>query len=293
MSAPLGTLYLGCPVWAHAAWRGTFFTREATRPDFLPQYASVFRTSEGNSTFYGLPSPAVVARWAGEAPDDFRFCLKFPRTITHDLGLTGAEAATTEFLTRVSPLRTRLGPFFLQLHSSFGPRRLAVLERYLAILPSGYRYAVEVRHPEFFGPTAAAADLLGLLRARGIEWVSFDTRGLFAASAVDSFTLDAQRKKPRLPLIINALSEFPFVRFVGDPDPPRNDVILREWARMVVQWLREGKSPFFFTHHPDDTHAPELARRFHGFVRALMPELPALPTFPAERGSAGRQLTLL
>jgi uncharacterized protein YecE (DUF72 family) len=132
MSATLGTFRLGCPVWAHAPWRGKFFTAEAARTDFLPQYASVFPTSEGNSTFYGLPAPTVVARWAAEAPDHFRFCLKFPRAITHDLQLVGAEAATTEFLERVAPLGDRLGPFLLQLHASFGPGRLRDLERYLA-----------------------------------------------------------------------------------------------------------------------------------------------------------------
>lgn len=281
-----------CSVWAHAPWRGNFFTADAARTDFLPQYASVFTTSEGNSTFYGLPTPAVVARWAAEAPEYFRFCLKFPRTITHELQLVGADQATEEFITRVRPLGAKLGPFFLQLHSSFGPRRLRELDRYLAALPRTYSYAVEVRHPEFFAAGGPSDDLSALLRAQAVEWVTFDTRGLFASEAADSFTLDAKRKKPRLPLVIKALSNFPFVRLVGDPDIPRNDAILQQWADVVVGWLREGRSPYFFTHHPDDAWAPVLARRFHGFVRAREPAIPELPIFPAERGRPGHQIEL-
>ena len=293
MPGPIGTLQVGCPLWAHAPWRGTFFTRDATRPEFLPQYASVFRTSEGNSTFYGLPAPSVVARWAAEAPSDFRFCLKFPRSITHDLQLIGAEAATREFLHRVAPLGHLLGPFFLQLHASFGPRRLRDLDSYLATLPREFCYAVEVRHPDFFTPSGPATELEAVLRHRGMEWVCFDTRGLFASLADDPFTRDAQRKKPRLPLVIKSLGSTPFIRFVGDPDLSRNDETLRQWAQVVVNWLREGKSPYFFTHHPDDARAPELARRFHGLVCALEPALPGLPSFPAERESRPRQLDLL
>lgn len=292
MAAPLGTLRVGCPVWAHAAWRGNFFTRDAARTEFLPQYASVFPTSEGNSTFYGLPSPAVVARWAVEAPEDFRFCLKFPRVITHDLQLVGAEAATAEFLERVRPLGPRLGTFFLQLHASFGPRRLQDLDRYLAALPRCYSYAVEVRHPEFFVDSAASSELQGFLQRHAAEWVTFDTRGLFASSAQDSYTVDAKRKKPRLPLVIRALSDKPFVRFVGDPEVTRNDAILQPWAEVVVKWLREGRSPYFFTHHPDDTHAPALAARFHGFVRVVEPRVPPLATFPVQRDQSGRQIEL-
>lgn len=292
MSVPLGTLRLGCPVWAHAAWRGSFFTRDAARTEFLPQYASVFPTSEGNSTFYGLPAPAVVDRWAVEAPDHFRFCLKFPRVITHDLQLVGAEAATAEFLERVRPLGHRLGTFFLQLHASFGPHRLNALDRYLDALPASYSYAVEVRHPDFFVDSAASSELEGLLRRHGSEWVTFDTRGLFASSALDAFTVDAKRKKPRLPLVIKALGGSPFVRFVGDAEVARNDAILKSWADVVANWLREGRSPYFFTHHPDDTHAPALAARFHGFVRALEPRVPPLGAFPAERNQSGRQIEL-
>lgn len=289
----VGKLYLGCPVWAHEPWRGKFFTRDARREDFLPQYAGVFDTSEGNSTFYGLPTPATIARWAAEAPETFRFCLKFPRTITHDLQLVGAAAATREFLDRVAPLAPKLGPFFLQLHQTFGLRRLGELAAYLRTLPREHGYAVEVRSAEFFdaGPGERALDeLLGEL---GMERVVFDTRGLFASAATDPATVDAKRKKPRVPVRFTAIGPRPFVRFVGDPDVARNQAVFDEWAAVVARWVGEGRTPYFFTHHPDDAWAPELARRFQLRVHALLPAVPAPAAWPAERENRPTQMSLL
>ncbi len=288
-----GKLYLGCPVWAHAPWRGKFFTSDARREDFLPQYASVFDTTEGNATFYGLPAADTVARWAAEAPKTFRFCLKFPRTITHDLQLVGAQAATAEFLGRVVPLGEKLGPFFLQLHQSYDARRLPELAAYLRTLPKEFTYAIEVRSLDFFDGGRREAAFDALLGECGMERVIFDTRGLFAAKATDEPTLDAQRRKPRVPVRFTAIGKQPFVRFVGAPQIERNDAVLREWAAVVARWIGEGRTPFFFTHHPDDAYAPELGRRFQRLVQAICPTVPAPAEWPVERENSIGQMGLL
>ncbi len=277
--------YLGCPVWAHAPWRGKFFTAEAKREEFLPQYAEVFNTAEGNATFYGLPAAETVARWAEEAPASFRFCLKFPRVITHDHALagTGAEEETRRFLGRVSPLGAKLGPFFLQLHQSFGADQLGLLESYLRGLPREFSYAVEVRHPDFFDGGAKERAFEALLADVGMDRAIFDSRGLFASKATDAVTLEAQRRKPRGLARFTAVGRRPFVRFVGDPDIARNDAILRGWADVVAKWIAEGRTPFFFTHHPDDAYAPELARRFQAMMRERSALVPPPAVWPAER----------
>ncbi|MCE2861125.1 MAG: hypothetical protein RIR76_1479 [Verrucomicrobiota bacterium] len=288
-------LRVGCPVWAHAAWKGGFFTAGARRQEFLPQYASVFGAAEANPTFYGLPSRETVARWSVEAPPDFRFCFKFPRTITHDRQLRDAGRETDEFLERLAPLGARLGSFFLQLHSSFGAARLDMLGGYLRKLPATFSYAVEVRAPEFFDAGPAERALDALLAEAGVDRVNFDTRGLFASLADDEFTRDAKRKKPRVPLRTTVTARRPFVRFVGDPEIPRNAPLLDAWADVIAGWLRRGLQPYFFTHHPDDTLAPALARDFQGRVQARYPAAGNPPAWPAEieAGRAMRQLELL
>lgn len=279
-------VYLGCPVWAHAPWVGKFFTTGARRADFLPQYASVFGTAEGNATFYGLPSAETVRRWAEEAPADFRFAFKFPRVISHERRLVAAEAETREFLARLEPLRGRLGPCFLQLHQSFGAKDLPRLAAYLDAWPRGWACAVEVRAPEFFAGGEAERALDGLLAERGVDRVNFDTRALFASRADDELALDAKRKKPRVPVRFTATGERPFVRFVGDPDVPANRPVLAEWAGVVARWIAEGRTPYFFTQHPDDAHAPALARLFQQLLRERTEAVPEPAPWPIERERA-------
>ena len=64
---------------------------------------------------------------------------------------------------------------------------------------------------------------------------------------------------------------------------------LRDWQPIVADWLREGRTPTVFVHTPDNLDAPMLARGFHNALRALVPELTALPeawpVAPAEQGS--------
>ena len=286
---------IGCPVWAHAPWVGSFFTAEARRADFLQQHASVFGTTEGNATFYGLPSVDTVKRWLGEAPEEFRFCFKFPREISHDRQLVGAGEATARFFERLAPLGPRRGPFFLQLPAAFGADRLPALAAYLGSLPADQAYAVEVRHLDFFDRGAKERALDALLTERGVDRVIFDTRGLFAAKVTDELSRDAQRKKPRVPVRFTATGPHPLVRLVGDPVVAANAAILREWAPVVARWMSEGRSPYVFLHHPDDGHAPALARLFQTILQEIEPRVPPAPLWPAERalrGPATKQLDL-
>lgn len=280
---------IGCPVWAHAPWVGRFFSADARREDFLRQYASVFGTAEGNATFYGLPSAATVARWAEEASEGFRFCFKFPRTISHDAQLAGPGAGdgaeTRRFFERLAPLGGRLGPFFLQLHQSFDARRLPVLRAFLETLPGEFSYAVEVRHGDFYDEGRNERALDSLLGERGVDRVIFDTCALFASKATDEATLDAKRRKPRSPVRLTATGQRPFVRFVGDPEMARNDAPLQAWAEVVARWLGEGREPYFFTHLPDDVDAPALGRDLQRRLHALAPDkVPPPPAWPCELG---------
>lgn len=289
-----GAARIGCPVWAHPPWAGRFFTDDARREDYLPQYAGVFGAAEGNATFYGLPAPATVARWAEEAPAEFRFCFKFPQSVSHEAQLLGAGAGdgplVREFLERLAPLGPRRGPLMLQLHSSFGPVRLTVLREWLARVarvagPDAPPIAVEVRHPDFFAGGAAEDELHAALESAGAERCVFDTRGLFAAQIApeDELSRDALRRKPRVPARFTALGKHPVARFVGDPAIEKNETLIGEWAGVLARWIDEGREPLFFAHHPDDAFAPELARRFQARLHALRPErVPAPAAWPIE-----------
>lgn len=276
--------FLGCPVWSNKAWVGELFTATAKNDDYLPQYAQVFNTVEGNTTFYGMPVPATVAKWNAAAPSSFRFCFKFPQTITHRKRLKAAEAETDLFLETLAPLGVRLGPFLLQLPPSFGVRDLPLLAQFVRGLPDTFQYAVEVRHPDFFDEGIHEQEVNALLTELRVERVHFDTRALRAAPATfNRDTAEAQERKPNLPVRFDALTNFPMVRYVSHPDVAQNDLWLSEWAVVVAEWIQSGKTPYVFIHAPDDFYAPRLARRFHALLSDLV-KVGTLPPFPAEGG---------
>ena len=73
------SLYLGLPQWSHPAWPGQLLGMNARPAEHLADYARVFNSVEGNTTFYASPTPETVQRWADAVPDHFRFSFKFPK----------------------------------------------------------------------------------------------------------------------------------------------------------------------------------------------------------------------
>jgi uncharacterized protein YecE (DUF72 family) len=272
-----GTLYLGCPVWGLRQWVGNFFPAGAKPRDFLTLYGRRLNTVEGNTTFYAVPAADTLARWRDETPPGFKFCLKFPKTITHQKRLRAAQEETEQFLDCLAQLGDRCGPAFLQLPPNFS--NLSSLAAYLASLPSDFRYAVEVRHPGFFA-APAEAEMDEVLKARGMARLLFDVRGLRSAAPVDEATLTAQRRKPDVPVRYTRTTSFAFVRFIGHPKLRENAALLDEWAERAAAWLRDGDDVFFFLHSPTDVLSPALARDLHTRLAARL-TLPPLPDWHA------------
>ena len=260
----------------------------------MAQYGEVFNAVEGNTTFYALQPAATIRKWCDEAPAHLRFCFKFHKDISHRRRLVGAEAATRDFFALLAPFGERLGPFFLQLDDKFGPKDLPALQAYLRALPQEFCYIVEVRHEAFFDGGAQERAVDELLGELGVERVNFDTTGLFAAQGDLENIQDALERKPRIPFRATALGKSPVVRFVGDPEVEKNRAALEAWAERFAVWIKDGRTPWFFAHHPDDTHAPDIARIFHQRLHELCPAVPAPALWPAEKEAAerGEQLGL-
>ncbi len=276
--------YLGCPIWATDRWKGALFTARAPRKEWLRQYSQVFNTVEGNSTFYGLPSRETTQRWLEDSADGFRFALKFPRVISHERRLIGAESETREFLDVLSLLGAaeRLGPSFLQLPPDFARGEWPALERFLRRLPREFPYAVEVRHRDYFDQGENEQRLDALLQELKMDRVLLDSRALFSAPPSDETEARAQKRKPRSPHRLTVTGKRPLVRFIGRNNVDEVTPWLRDWAPVVAKWMEEGLTPYFFAHAPDDTFAPALARSFHTELMRHTPNLGTLPAWPGE-----------
>jgi len=282
--------YLGCPIWANKDWAGEVYTKKAKPKDYLKQYAQVFNTIEGNHTFYGLPKFQSVLRWKTETPNNFKFCFKFPRTISHVYKLRNTQSELVQFFNILAPLAEQIGLFFLQLPPSFKKNGLKTLEQFLHTLPTDFKYTVEVRHLDFYDEADTEQRLNDLLQRFNINRALFDTQTLHQIQASrDEHVLIAQHKKPKMPPRLTATAQQPFLRFVGHPTVEPNVPRLTELAQTTAQWIQEGRTPFIFLHSPsgNDFYSPHICKHFHQLLQQALKDTPVstgkMPVWPADR----------
>ncbi len=281
---------IGCPIWSCPHWRGTVYRATSPRSEWLREYSRIFSTVEGNSTFYGIPKPDTFRRWAGDTEDGFRFVLKFPRAISHELQLIDAERVTDEFLAGVSILHDadRLGPSFLQLAPGFGPDQIDSLGRFLEDLPVQFPWAVEVRHSQFFEAPFEKV-LYELLSGLGIDRVIFDSRPLFSAPASDEIESVAQQRKPQIPVRTQTTGTNPILRLIGRNNLSTAQTWIGDWSNKVIEWSELGLSPYIFAHTPDDRFAPEFANMVSSAIPGNSPGI----RLPSKKISSSRNQQFL
>jgi uncharacterized protein YecE (DUF72 family) len=282
-----GMFYLGCPIWSHKEWVGTFFPERTPPGDFLRLYSRKLSTVEGNTTFYAVPSAETIARWRAETPPGFRFCPKIPRAISHSRALEATREATLAFVKRMLGLGERLGPIFLQLPPTFGPAHLPQLETWLGFWPTEVRLAVEVRHPAFFEQVQGAA-LNALLNERRAARVIMDTRPIRVGPAEEQGMLQARERKPDLPVYPAITTDFTFVRYIGHTSDEINAPFLDAWAARLAQWLERGTALYVFCHCPFEIHSPAICSELYRRLAHLTP-LPDLP-WVREKEERGQEI---
>ncbi|WP_312311463.1 DUF72 domain-containing protein [Atlantibacter sp.] len=251
-------IYIGLPQWSHPKWGRLGIST-------LEDYARHFNCVEGNTTLYALPKAEIVERWRAQTTDAFRFCFKFPATITHQAALRQCEDLKAEFFTRLAPLTGRIGQYWLQLPAGFGPADLPALWSFLDNLPGEFTYGVEVRHPAFFAKGDAEQALNRGLHQRAVNRVVLDSRPVHSAIPTSQDIIDAQRKKPKVPVHALVTAANPMVRFIGSDDMARNEEFFKVWLGKLASW-EQTTTPYLFLHTPDIGLVPEL-------VHLLWPEM--------------------
>jgi uncharacterized protein YecE (DUF72 family) len=151
---------IGTSGFSYPKWRGSFYPEKLPEPQMLGFYAQKLRTVEINNSFYRMPTPEVIARWASETPPQFRFAVKSPRRITHEKKLADTADAVERLDAGVQALGDKLGPILFQL-PPFMKKDLVRLDDFLASLPKRLRPAMEFRHASWFSD-----DVYACLRAR-------------------------------------------------------------------------------------------------------------------------------
>ena len=162
----------GTSGFSYTAWRGTFYPDKLPEAQMLGYYAGRLAAVEINNTFYRMPTPEQLERWAAETPAGFRFALKSPRQITHIKKLADVADSVERLAAAAATLGERLGPILFQL-PPFLKKDLPRLEAFLATLPPSVKAAVEFRHESWF-----TDDVYAALKARNAALCVADSEEL-------------------------------------------------------------------------------------------------------------------
>jgi uncharacterized protein YecE (DUF72 family) len=257
-------LFLGTSAFTAAGWSGSFYPVGMRPADHLTYYATQFATVEIDSTFYGCPSASTVKNWAARTPDDFIFCLKVPRIITHEKVLVGCNSEFDEFVKTMDILGPKLGPMVFQFPSfdrwKFPNQEsfLTVLTPFLKKLPTDQKFVIEIRNKTWLD--ARFADVL---REHNVTLALTDT----------SFVPRPWEMKDKFDMIT---ADFAYVRWLGD----RHGIekITRVWDKTVVDrehdlknWVtvlrelvlnKKIRKIFAFSNNHYAGHGPATAKMF-------------------------------
>jgi len=170
----MGKLRIGTCSWKYDSWVGLVY--QDKRVDYLKEYAIQYDTVEIDQWFWSLfdngkpklPEPGMAECYQYAVPAQFIFSVKIPNSITlthyYARGSKMPLAANPhflspelfwEFLERIEPLGTNLGPLMFQfeyLNKKKMPSQEEFQEKLAAFFsrcPKNYDYAVEVRNPYY------------------------------------------------------------------------------------------------------------------------------------------------
>ena len=233
-----GRIHIGTSGFYYEHWRGVFYPEDLAKSHFFEYYMTRFETVELNSTFYHLPRLKTTEHWAEMSPPDFLFSLKAYRGITHYRKLKDVEEELYRYLHLIKPLKPKLGTILFQLPPSLH-LDFDLLAGFLELLPPGYRYTVEFRHPSWL-----VEDIYNLLKSYNV------------ALCINDFG-----KRQMEPVMT---ADFGYLRFHGPTGRyggSYDDDTLRMWADRLKEASKELKAIFVYFNNDFGGYAVQNALR--------------------------------
>ncbi len=226
-------IHVGTSGWFYSEWKGPFYPAKCPSRLFLQEYQQHFHTSEINNSFYQLPKPERIGQWVSSTPENFIFCVKASRYITHMKKFKEPENTLPLFLERLALFGPKLGPVLFLVPPKFRYDE-ARLAGFLHALPKGLRGAFELRDATWHNPAA-----YDLLRQHGHALVVVDLKGELSP--------------------VHLLGNFMYLRFHGATDHGygRYDTaLLKDRAALMHSWAKEGREVFAYFDNDAEGAAP-------------------------------------
>jgi uncharacterized protein YecE (DUF72 family) len=280
-------VYFGTSSWKYDGWLGSIYSQEryTTRGKFsqkkfemecLAEYAATFPTVGGDFSFYQFPSAEYWDRLFKSAPRSLLFGLKVPEDVTvakwpgharygqragkENEGFLNGSLFQDQFLRRLEPYAGQVATLIFEFgtfaKSTFRTLDdfLSRLDTFLASLPRGFRYAIEIRNPEYL-----RAGYFALLASHGVAHVfnawtrmpDLAAQGeLSGAFTADFAVVRALLSKGRS--YEQAVQTFEPYKLVQEPDDAARDAM-----RRIAERSMKLKTPaFLFVNNRLEGNAP-------------------------------------
>jgi uncharacterized protein YecE (DUF72 family) len=281
-------IFIGTSSWKYEGWFGQIYTRDRYlargrfsqkrfQDECLREYAETFPIACGDFSFYQFPSEQYWRKLFGSAPSTLQFAFKVPEDVTvrqfprhprygaragdDNSSFLDAPLFQSAFLDLLAPYQPRVavlilefGHFSKQCFADTGAF-LQTLDPFLAALPRDYRYAVEIRNPEFLSP-----EYFACLHSHGVAhvlnaWTRMPEIGV-QMHLRDAYTGDftvARALLRRGRAYEEAVAKFAPYSHVQDPNPETRDAL-----RLLIKHARERHQPsYIFVNNRLEGNAPE------------------------------------
>ncbi len=281
-------VFIGTSSWKYEGWLGQIYSRQryTTHGRFsqkrfndecLSEYAETFPIVCGDFSFYQFPSPDYWRKLFGSAPPQLQFAFKAPEDVTvkqfprhprygpragdDNSSFLDAALFQSQFLDPLMPYQPRVATLILEFGSfakqCYPDTRafLAELNPFLAALPQGFRYAVEIRNPGFLSP-----EYFACLRSHSVAhvfnaWTRMPEIGV-QMHLRDAYTANftvARALLRRGRAYEDAVAKFTPYAHVQDPNPET-----REALRLLIAHARQRHEPsYIFVNNRLEGNAPE------------------------------------
>ena len=286
-------IHLGTSSWSFPGWTGIVYAPRTGKPaseqtlarQGLAAYAAhpLFRTVSLDRTFYAPLTREEFARYAAQVPAGFRFVVKAPAAFTDPVvrkpgsgeaardnrTFLESQAATEAFVRpAVDGLGPKAGPLVFQFPPlgrglvADVPKLAARIAAFVAALPRGPLYAVEVRDPQL----ACAAFAAPLVDSGAVPCLAVHARMPPVEEQARAFGLD--RPDYPLPLVARwnlhagrgyeeaKADYFPFNRLVEEDVTSRTSL-----ARLARAAAAAGRDVFITINNKAEGSAPLSVQR--------------------------------
>lgn len=232
---------IGTSGWSYDEWVGSFYPKGLRKEDFLTFYTKVFYTNEINTTFYNIPSIKIVKSWVERTPENFKFCAKIPKAITHEaqLELNSSLNILEYFLKAMQPMLDsgKILAFLIQLPPFFKKEKnFADLKDFIEEWPLDYKHKAPYLVIEF----------------RDISWMDDEIFNYLRKKKLTYCAVIEPLLPPRMDI---TNKDFAYIRFHGYGkelwfDYNFNIEEIKKWALKVKKVITDSnKTGIYFNNH--------------------------------------------